>query len=86
VKTHYIVVSCIDYSPSTALINCGENKALAEELVAELNALVKSYKSQSPKPRSTDILAKWKAKRGFEALKEMVVLTDEYEVQEVVAI
>jgi hypothetical protein len=82
---HHIIVGCISYGEGTALINCGEDKGFAEELAAELNALVARRKAESPKPCPVDLFDDWKKLRGFEHLKENV-LTDKYEVHEVIVV
>lgn len=82
---HYILMGHIEYGEGTALISCGENKARAEELAAELNALVRMRKQQSPMLCSFDVFEEWKRKHGFEHLKENM-LTDKYNVHEVITI
>lgn len=85
-SNHFIVVGCIDFGEGTALISCGKNKALADELAAELNALVQLRKSQQQnKPCPIDLFEEWKRKRNFMHLKE-TILTDKYQVHEVITI
>jgi hypothetical protein len=74
-------MGCIEYGEGTALISCEENKAFAEQLVAELNALTK----QLPRVDRFDAFADWKKKHGFEHLQE-IMLTDKYQVHEVIAV
>ena len=77
--THYIVMGCIEYGEGTALISCEEDKAFAEQLVAELNGLVE----QLPQVDRFDAFADWKKKHGFKHLQE-TMLTDKYQVHEVI--
>lgn len=78
---HYIVMACYYHGTSTALIDCLEDKTLAEELKDELNALVKDRKNQTSRTRLTNLFEEWKGKHGF--LLE-TILHDEYEVHEVI--